>query len=191
MRDVLSTSSSKYEALIPRGKAYIGNCVTIVASPFSLQQFLNMPLGHVAARIRKDLVQQGSREAVEASLRATRNQQQTSIPPPDADMTPANFIFTNWAKAKLFETDFSAAIISCHGNQGRPIDEPTRGKPTYIHVYGTDRRTFDLGAGQAGVGHCIGKDARGGYWLAGISSEECAQKFEQAVMKDAWTSGSL
>ena len=185
MRDILSTSTSKYEVLIPRGKAYIGNCTTGIVSPFSLEQFLNMPLGHIAARIRKDLVEQGNREAVEASQRASRIEQQTNMSPPDAQTAPAVFVFTNWAKAKLFETDFSAAIASHNGDQVKPVDRSIKGKPTYINVYGTDSRKTGHGVGPGGIGNCVGKDARGGYWIGGISSEECVARFEKAVLGDA------
>jgi hypothetical protein len=182
MRDILSTSTPDYEALIPKGKAYIANCTTGVVSPFSLQQFISMPLGHIAARIRKDLVEQGNREAVEASQRANRSGKQTGMSPPDAQMAPAVFVFSNWAKARLFETDFSAAVVSGNGNDA---DGPTRGKPTYIGVYGTDGRADGLGRGPGGIGTCVGKDARGGYWLGGISSaKEFADNFEKAVLSD-------
>jgi hypothetical protein len=185
MRDMLSTSSSKYKALILKGKAYVGNCSTGIISPFSLQQFLSMPLGHIAARIRKDLVEHGNREAVEASQRASRNKQQTGASPPDAQMVPAVIVFTNWAKAKLFETDFSAAIVSDKDNNDGPVNRPTRGKPTYINVYGTDRRLSRHGAVPARLGNCVGKDWKGGYWLAGLSTEDCAGRLEKAVLSDA------
>ena len=185
MRDVLSTSSSKYKVLIPRGTAFIGNAATGIVSPFSLKQFLDMPLGHIAARIRKDLVEQGNREAVEASQRASRIEQQTNMAPPDAQMAPAVFVVSNWAKAKLFEINFSAAVVPRTDNQGGPVGKPTTGKPTYIHVYGTDKRASGSGVGPGGIGNCVGKDARGGYWLGGICSGGWAERFEKAVLSDA------
>ncbi|KAH6873206.1 hypothetical protein BKA58DRAFT_162573 [Alternaria rosae] len=186
MRDVLSTSSSKYEALIPRGKAYVANCTAGIISPFSVQQFLSMPLGHIAARIRKDLVEQGTREAVEASQRASRSGQQKATPPADAQMAPVVFVFSNWAKAKLFETDFSAAVVSDKDDGDGSTIRPTKGRPTYISVYGNDRRVNGLGKGPGGVGNCVGKDARGGYWFGAISSaREFAEGFEKAVLSDS------
>ncbi|CAN9107227.1 unnamed protein product [Alternaria sp. RS040] len=185
MRDVLSTSSTKYKVLIPRGTAFIGNAATGIVSPFSLKQFLDMPLGHIAARIRKDLVEQGNREAVEASQRASCIEQQTNMAPPDAQMAPAVFVVSNWAKAKLFEVNFSAAVVSRTDNQGGPVGKSTTGKPTYIHVYGTDKRASGSGVGPGGIGNCVGKDARGGYWLGGICSGGWAERFEKAVLSDA------
>lgn len=185
MRDVLSTSSSKYEVLIPKGKAYVANCTGGIVSAFSVQQFVGMPLGHVAARIRKDLVEQANREAVEASQRASRNGQQNLTPPSDPQMGPAAYVFSNWAKATLFDTDFSAAVVSDDGDEGGLTSRPTRGKPMYISVNGHDRRVDGWGKSSGGIGMCVGKDARGGYWLGAITpAKEYAEEFEKTVLSD-------
>jgi hypothetical protein len=168
MRDVLSTASGGYSALIPRGKAYIGNCTTGIVSAFSMHQFLNLPFGHAAAKLRKDLVAQSSRKAVEASQRAQEQTQDITRSKEQNEVTPAVFVFTNWAKARLFETDFSAAIIG--GGHGR-------GRPSYIHVYGTDVR----GMTGSGIGNCIGKDGKGNYWIGVILPREDVEAFDKAV----------
>ncbi|OWY57736.1 lysr family regulatory protein [Alternaria alternata] len=178
-------SEIKKSTIRPDALPFIGNAATGIVSPFSLKQFLDMPLGHIAARIRKDLVEQGNREAVEASQRASRIEQQTNMAPPDAQMAPAVFVVSNWAKAKLFEISFSAAVVPRTDNQGGPVGKPTTGKPTYIHVYGTDKRASGSGVGPGGIGNCVGKDARGGYWLGGICSGGWAERFEKAVLSDA------
>ncbi|KNG52712.1 lysr family regulatory protein [Stemphylium lycopersici] len=179
-RDVLSTATSKYSALIPKGKAYVGNCTAGITSQFTLQQFLSLPLGHVAARLRKDVVGQATREAVEASQRAGPGEQQTSASPPDTSMAPVVFVFSNWAKAKLFDTDFSAAVVDSGGKGCE--DGVERGKPTFITAYGTDARVAENGVGTGGLGNCIGKDAKGGYWLAGMFAEGFEEGFEKAVL---------
>jgi hypothetical protein len=166
MRDVLSTASGGYSALIPKGKAYIGNCTTGIVSPFQIHQFLNLPLGHAAAKLRKDLVAQSSREAVEASQRAQKQTQDITRNEDENEMTPAVFVFTNWAKARLFETDFEAAVVGSED-----------GKPSYIHVYGTDVR----GMPGSGVGNCIGKDGEGNYWIGVILPRGDVEAFGKAL----------
>ncbi|EOA89578.1 uncharacterized protein SETTUDRAFT_146600 [Exserohilum turcica Et28A] len=184
MRDLLSTCTSVYKVLLPKNKAYIGNCATGIITRFRLDEFLALPLGHIAARLRKDLVAQGTREALEGNQRAIRSNQQdnTTTSAPDASMAPAPFVFTNWAKGRFFETDFSAAIVP--GKQEQEDDNAglTRGKPTYIHVYGTDARVTSRNPISVCVGNCIGKDARGGYWLGAMFAKGAEARFEEVVL---------
>jgi hypothetical protein len=150
MRDLLSTSTDKHEALLPKGKAYVGNCATGISSLFEMQKFVTMPLGHIAAKLRKDLVVQGTREAVEASLRRSQPQAQMQG---NEDMAPAVFAVSNWSKGRFFDTDFSAAIVG-EGGSGT-------GKPSFIYVHGhMQAPSF------AGVSGITGKDGKGNYWAS-------------------------
>ena len=182
LRDVLSKASGPYSVLIPKDKAYIGNATMGINSRFSLQEFLSMPLGHVAARIRKDLVEQGGREAVERSHRAARIEREMGAQREKQGVQPAVFVCSNWAKAGLFEVDFGGAVVSDVHDGGEMIDTANRGKPEYIHVYGTDARGAGAGSGVGGVSCVVGRDRKGGYWLAGILAEELAGDFEEAVL---------
>lgn len=70
-------------------------------------------------------------------------------------------IFTNWSKAKFFETDFSAAVIK-QGNPGAARFNKL-GRPSLVLVLGhtngfSTRNTFPI----------LGKDAAGNYWAIGI-----------------------
>ncbi|EUC41978.1 hypothetical protein COCMIDRAFT_8384 [Bipolaris oryzae ATCC 44560] len=113
MRDVLSEDTEKYKALIPKGKAYVGNATAGLYTHIALKDFLELPIGHIAAKIRKSIVNQSSREAVEATHRAQRLGRFDHVLPPGTTMIPKIIIMTNWNKAKFFETDFSAALV--HG----------------------------------------------------------------------------
>ncbi|KAF1934753.1 hypothetical protein EJ02DRAFT_439675 [Clathrospora elynae] len=181
MRDVLTTSTDHYDALIPKGVAYIGNATSGIASSFGAGQFLDMPLGHVAARLRKDLVAQGTREAVETSQRAPFHPGRETKKEGDVDTAPAVFVFTNWAKANFFETDFSAVIVGedvrDEGEGREGVEKGARGKPSYIHVYGTDQRGFH----ENGMGNVAGKDAKGNYWMGAVMSKEFVGAFDKAV----------
>ncbi|USP73357.1 uncharacterized protein yc1106_00631 [Curvularia clavata] len=180
MRDILSTATAKYKVLIPKDKAYIGNCTAGIITQLGLKQFLDLPLGHLAARLRKDLVEQGTRDVVEERQRANRTSQQTSASPPNASMAPARFVISNWAKGKFFETDFSAAIVPGKGPSTN--SRVARGKPTYIHAYATDARVNSNEAVLGSIGNCVGKDARGGYWIGGLLAKAYEQAFEVAVL---------
>jgi hypothetical protein len=182
MRDLLSKATDRYEVLIPKNKAYTGNCATGIISNSSLERFLRLPLGHVAAQLRKDLTGQATREALEATQRAIRSAQQANTPPPpNASMAPATIIISNWAKGKFFESDFSAAIVP--GTGSYTGDRGSRGKPTYIHVAATDKRTKFSKEVSGGIGSCVGKDARGGYWLNSMLAKEFEGRFDKAILE--------
>ncbi|KAG9186436.1 hypothetical protein G6011_09544 [Alternaria panax] len=153
LRDVLSTATSRAD----------------VTSQFTMEQFLSLPLGHVAARLRRDLVEQATREVIEANQRASRSEQKTDTAPRDAAMAPVVFSSSNWAKAKLFETDFSAATVD--SGELESGDGVKRGKPTWIAGYWTDARVLENEVRTGGVEICVGRDAGGGYWLAGLFEE--------------------
>ena len=168
MRDVLRSTSPP---LIPQTGALINNCVSAVWSHFAVQDFLTLPLGHVAARIRKDLVTQGTRAQVEASQRLGRENGGTALFG-SGDM--ALCAMTNWTKAKLFEVDFSAAIAKDATVQK---EERKRGRPSYIHLWANKAKDFTL----RGSGNCIGKGLDGNWWLSGLMRKEAMPGYVKAV----------
>lgn len=166
MRDLLSNTSPQ---LIPRGTAYVGNCVTAIHTFLSQQDFLSLPLGHLAAYIRRDLVRQGTRAQVKANQALARANGGQQVLYGNGDMSM--MVFSNWLKAKFFETDFSPAIVRANGNAGG------RGKPVYVHVHGTAGK----GAAVRGTGSCVGKDGDGNLWLGAVLRKECVEGFVKAV----------
>ncbi|KAH7401364.1 hypothetical protein BKA66DRAFT_406177 [Pyrenochaeta sp. MPI-SDFR-AT-0127] len=166
MRDLLSNTAPQ---LIPRGTAYIGNCVSAMHTFLSQQDFLSLPLGHLAAHFRRDLVLQGTRAQVEANQALAKANGGQQILYGDGDM--AMMVFSNWLKAKFFDTDFSPAIVK-DGGKGAG-----KGKPVYIHVHGT----IGKGAAVRGTGSCVGKDAEGNLWLGAVLRKECVEGFVKAV----------
>ncbi|RMZ70519.1 family regulatory [Pyrenophora seminiperda CCB06] len=182
LRDVLSKASGAYDVLLPKDKAYIGNATMGISSKFSIQDFLGMPLGHVAARIRKSLIEQGSREAVEKAHRDMKLSKERVAPKEKNQVQPAVFVCTNWAKAGLFEIDFGGAVVSGGNDDAESMDRADRGKPEYIHVYGTDTRGTGTGSEIEGISCVVGRERKGGYWLAGILAKEFAANFEKHVL---------
>ncbi|KAF2827612.1 hypothetical protein CC86DRAFT_455222 [Ophiobolus disseminans] len=160
MRDLLRSTAPQ---LLPQRGAYVHNCVTTIWSHFSVQGFLEMPLGHVAARIRADLVVQSTRAQVEAGQRILyANKGSALYGKGDMALTT----MTNWDKAKLYETDFSAAIV-----RGKS------GKPDYLHVYATSAR----GVAVRGSANIVGKDGAGNWWVSSVFRTGSISAFVRAV----------
>ncbi|KAL6709483.1 hypothetical protein ACN47E_001418 [Coniothyrium glycines] len=174
MRDILSTTSCGYTPLLPKDKVYIANCVSSISSLLTLHDFLTMPLGHLAARIRRDLTIQGTRAQLEASQRLAR--------PNGGPYQPVLFgsgdmvlsAFSNWTKAKLFATDFSAAIVT-EATILRTAG--ARGKPVFIHPDSNIAKGFTL----RGSGNCTGRDAEGNYWLSAMLRYEFQENMVKLV----------
>lgn len=168
MRNLLTDTQPQ---LLPKGVAYISNCVTAICSFFSLSEFLSLPLGRVAARIRADLVQQSTRPQVEANMRLTKAGYAKSGHAPlygDADMVFS--AFSNWTKGKMFETDFRAAVI-------KEADvEHSVGRPSYIQADGTAK-----GFSVRNSGPCIGKDWKGDWWVGASLRPEAWRNLARAV----------
>jgi hypothetical protein len=159
MRDLFRNTEPQ---LLPKDGVYIHNCVTAIWSHFAIKDFLSQPLGHIAAQIRHDLVKQSTRAQIEASQALA---QKGAALFGSGDM--AFSTMTNWSKAKLFETDFSAATVKKGSGNGKPI---------YIHPV-----SIENGFPLRGSTACVGKDAHGNIWLGTAMRKENVEAFEQEV----------
>ncbi|KAL5121027.1 hypothetical protein ACEQ8H_000876 [Pleosporales sp. CAS-2024a] len=117
MRDVLRTTEPP---LLPKEGVYVHNCLTALWSHFRVADLLSLPLGHIAAQVRADLVVQTTRPQIEAGAALSKKGMSLFGP---GDMTLVTM--SNWLKARMFETDLSAAIVP--GSQGRS----GTGRPKY------------------------------------------------------------
>jgi hypothetical protein len=178
MRDLMRTSEPP---LLPKNGAYIHNCVTAMLSLFTVRDFTTWPLGHVAAQIRADLVTQGTRPQIEAGQRlAAANGGMAMYGTGDMALST----MTNWTKAKLFETDFSSAIVKEAVRQGNP---KARGKPRYIHPFATASKGLSV----RGSGNCVGVDADGNIWMGALLRKENVPAFVRAVEDLAVEKGDM
>ncbi|RSM00556.1 hypothetical protein CDV31_011722 [Fusarium ambrosium] len=150
LRSVLSKD------LLPAGTSYLSNATGFIHTPLTVKEINTKSLGYVASRIRQSISEYGTREQVEAFMSMVR-QSQARTPPFFGDPSMHMVTYSNWSKAKMFETDFSAAIKpgSLSASEGH-----VPGRPTYIQncQYGlTLPNAFPI----------MGKDAHGNYWLSG------------------------
>ncbi|KAF2013490.1 hypothetical protein BU24DRAFT_452372 [Aaosphaeria arxii CBS 175.79] len=167
MRNLLTQTEPQ---LLPDGVAFIGNCVTAVHSFFTFQEILTLPLGHIATRIRRDLVKQTTRPQINASMQANREAlaKGGAALYGSGDMIMANF--SNWSKGKMFETNFESAVKSSHGK------DKTKGRPTALMV-----EAFLKGFSIRNSGACVGKDADGNYWVSAALRPEAWDNVRKAL----------
>lgn len=205
LRSPTSTPSAGYPALMPREKAYIHNCVTASFTLFPrADDVLTRPLGHVAARIRKDLREQSTRAQLEAGQRLARETPQPLFGSGAMGITA----FSNWSKARLFDVDFSAAVVGdADAGAGAGADavavgdvHPSvtstaaaaaaaaaatgssekmskRGKPIFIQTDSTTAKGFTI----RGSGNCVGVDHDGNIWFGVMLRSQFAQNLDAQV----------
>ena len=173
LRDILSKTAPQ---LLPPGKVYVANCAARIHSLLAQRDVLALPLGHLAARFRQNVVAQSTRAQVEASQRINRL---NGGPAMYGTSDMVFYSMTNWTKAKLFETDFSAAIVSSSGPSNVDSRTPDKGigKPRYINVYAHTVRGFTL----RGATCITGRDPEGNYWIGATLRKDPMQEFVRAV----------
>lgn len=159
--------------LLRFSSTYISNAVGMIPVLLNAADILNKPLSFVALQIRHSITELGQRGQVEAfaSLwRAARYR----IPPLFGSSTMYTVAFSNWTKAKLFETNFSAAVIKRKTSDPKPLSKV--GKPSYIH---------HCRFGLVGLNLLIvvGKDAEGNYWLDGCTERAHWSRIEELLAK--------
>jgi len=164
MRDILTKTTP---ALLHPNTAFIGNCNIVSSSFFSFRDFITLPLGRIAARIRSDLVAQTTRAQVDANMRLIRPSMLKSGYPPlygEADMMYCPF--SNWHKGNVFETDFGAAVVG---------GERVVAKPTYASADGKS-----VGISMRNTGTCMGRDSNGHWWVGSVMTPAAWAGVEKA-----------
>ncbi|KAF4914571.1 Transcriptional regulator sdnM [Colletotrichum viniferum] len=98
--------------LIPHDRPILSNCVGFVVTLIPAKDLLQKPLSYVASQIRRTLIEQGSREQIEAYTSLIRQDPINKAPPLFGDTSMKLLMFTNWQRARFYETDFSAASVN-------------------------------------------------------------------------------
>jgi hypothetical protein len=85
--------------------------------------------------------------------------------------------YSNWTKAKLYELDFSSAVVAGSASSGDP-QKRRSGKPSYIQ---NCQFGFTLPNGFP----IIGKDLDGNYWLSGFTTQGTWAKLD-SLLEQEW-----
>ncbi len=154
------------DLLLP-GSCYVSNAIAFINVLLPTSDVFDLPLGQVAARIRRAIAELGTRGQVEAFTAMWRGAP-GKLPPFFGDRGMHMITFSNWTKARLFDTDFSAAVVRSGSVSSRP------GRPTYI-------QNNQFGLVLPNGFPIIGKDADGNYWLSGYMNKGHWDKIEEQL----------
>lgn len=140
------------------GAALINNAVFATLTFLSTRQILEEPLSFVASGIRKSLDQQRNMEQLQANVAIQKDTlDDAGHPALFGDSGMLMIVCSNWCKSRLFQADFSAAVLS----SGIPLSQRANqlGRSSYVNVTGT--KTYAT----RNTGVVIGKDAADNWWL--------------------------
>ncbi|KAK6445693.1 hypothetical protein FP744_10001942 [Trichoderma asperellum] len=139
--------------LLPKSAPYLSNAIGFIHVLLQTQEIFNKPLSYVAFTIRNAIKQLGTRAQVEAFMSIWR-ESSTKLPLFFGGSGMYMITYSNWSKAKLYELDFSAAMVKPGEGNKKP------GFPTYI-------QNNQFGLVLPNAFPIIGKDNDGNYWLSG------------------------
>lgn len=146
-------------------RPYISNMFTMYYSLMPARELLSKPLGWLAAEIRRAIVEQGTREQVEAYFALQRKSPGRVMPFfGDAGMhlmTPSN-----WCRANLYGHDFSPATV-----------DPQQRQEVYPSYVQSTQLPFSFPEGTL----IIGQDKASNYWIYGFRVKGLWAKVEKAL----------
>ncbi|KAI0593534.1 hypothetical protein F4775DRAFT_586736 [Biscogniauxia sp. FL1348] len=150
----------------PAKDPYFSNMFTILYTLLPAHDMINKPISYVASEIRRSIVEQGTREQVEAYF-ALQRQSPGRMFPSFGDAGMHMMTLSNWGKANLYGHDFGPAALS--------KEEGAKGQfPSYIQ---TTQLPFSFPEGFC----TIGKDAKGNWWLYGFRVAGLWAKIEKVL----------
>lgn len=136
------------------------------------RELLARPVSWLAQEIRRAIVEQGTREQVEAYF-ALQRQTPGRIMPFFGDAGMHLMTFSNWSKANFYGHDFSAARVDA-------ADDTT---PVYASYVQTIQLPFSFPEGTL----IVGQDQAGNYWMYGFRVKGLWAKVEQALEEIDYT----
>ncbi|KJK74905.1 hypothetical protein H634G_09739 [Metarhizium anisopliae BRIP 53293] len=157
--------------LLPPNRPYLCNAVGFAHLLMPARDILSKPLGFVALQIRQCIVESRRREQIEAYASIWRKCF-AKLPPLFGSANMHVVTCTNWTQARVFDLDFSAAIVPSRLDTTRPPTE--RGRPCYVQC------CFH-GAILSNVLIILGRDLAGNYWLSGSTTRRRWARIEAIV----------
>ncbi|GAB1735136.1 hypothetical protein NU219Hw_g204t1 [Hortaea werneckii] len=180
---------------------YIGNAALASITLTTAGDLLHdKRLSQTAARIRRDLEMQRAPDNIRALLALHRREVYTkgrSSPPLFGPADQLMLSLSNWHRGRFFEQDFSAAAAGTEGacgdggDSGRSLEPTTTttttqrraekiGRPSFVGVTGHEN-----GFRVRNAGPCLGRDAKGDWWVSWALRDEAWGAFERAVRDEA------
>ncbi|KAJ5787607.1 hypothetical protein N7457_002597 [Penicillium paradoxum] len=175
VNNALNLRTSLHESFNSDDTAYMGNALCM--SPTLLQgcHIADEPLGHIALRIRQSLAQQRTTEQVEAmAALQMQTMEKTGYLVLVGDPRMTLLSCSNWNKARLFDMDFSSAILQ-NSVQSNSQQSQNAGKPSFVNGVQHSANSF------RNVLSVIGKDAGGNWWLTGVLRTDAWAHVEQQL----------
>ncbi|KAH7035923.1 uncharacterized protein B0I36DRAFT_361234 [Microdochium trichocladiopsis] len=140
----------------PPNRPYLGNAIAFMIQLMPIRDALTTPISQVAGAIRKALVTQSTPEQCEAYGALVRQDPVNRAPPFFGESRMHLLLYTNWCKAKLYDTDLGAAV---KGGDGSSSGKKKAAPPRYIQ---TNQGPYDFPDGI----FVVGKDAHENYWIS-------------------------
>ncbi|KAK2879482.1 hypothetical protein FQN49_000840 [Arthroderma sp. PD_2] len=162
--------------LLPSNKPYLSNAVGMLSVLIPSNVLVSRPLSYAAAQIRRSLTNLRTRAQVEAYVALCRESKQLR-PPMFGIVDTRMIVISNWTKAKLFDLDFSAAVIP----RGTVDSSCRQGFPIYTQCLFNGPIRYNLAM-------ILGKDADGNFWINGITERDQWTRIKEAILKDRRTS---
>ena len=145
--------------LLPKNTAYVANAVGMVYAIVPAFKYFNNSVGQVALAVRRSIQEQGTRDEMEGFYTMMRAAMKKGGQVVIGDWRSKLMVISNWTKAKLFETDFSAAVVK----EGIPLQRRNTplGRPSGLIAAG-----FMNGYSGRYAAPIYGKDADGTHWMS-------------------------
>ncbi|KAI7381981.1 hypothetical protein KC328_g11929 [Hortaea werneckii] len=185
----------------PEGEAYIGNAALASITLTTADDLLHDErLSKTAGQIRRDLESQRTRENLQAFLSLHHREVRTKggHSPLFGPKGQLMLSLSNWHRGQFFEQDFSAAAAAAvktagvtkdggesesESRSGRRLQTTTTtkraekiGRPSFVGVTGHEN-----GFQVRNAGPCLGRDAKGDWWVSWALRDEAWGAFERAL----------
>jgi hypothetical protein len=154
----------------------VSNAMGIIPVLLPAREIFSASLGGLASLIRRSIVKFGTPNQVEAFASLWRNAGSSRAMPFFGETGMAFRAYTSWVKGRLWEVDFSAAVVADSAMAtSDPLGTGERGRPSYI-------QTTQLGV-KFPDGFFFNKDCQGNHWVSGYMPKGQWGLVEQELAK--------
>ncbi|KAI7359400.1 hypothetical protein KC320_g409 [Hortaea werneckii] len=188
-----SSNSGALASVLPPETSYIGNASLASTTLTTAGEILHQPLSQTAIKIRQNLEIQRTPLNLQAFLSLHRREvRSTGRSPLFGPRDQVMLSLSNWHRGRFFEQDFSAAVVPAaaaggigkedgDADGGISLETTTRtttkraekmGRPSFVGVTGHEN-----GFRVRNAGPCLGRDARGDWWVSWALREEAWGEF--------------